>query len=96
MHSVHFDADQKLTEHINDRLRKLEQYHDRIIASEVFLRLAHDSDERENKLVEIKVSVRGKELFAKKQSKSFEEAVDMVVEALRKQLIKYKEKVQKG
>lgn len=96
MHSVHFDADTKLTEHIKEKLQKLELYHDRIISSDVFLRLSHDSDERENKVVEIKLSVRGKELFAKKQSKSFEEAADTVIEALRKQLIKYKEKVQKN
>jgi ribosome hibernation promoting factor len=96
MHSVHFDADEKLTEHITERLQKLELFHDRIIASEVFLRLEHDSTERENKVVEIKLNVRGKDLFAKKQSRTFEEAADQTVEALRKQLIKHKERVQKN
>ena len=96
MHSVHFDADEKLTEHIKERLQKLDLFHDRIIASEVFLRLEHDSTERENKVVEIKLNVRGKDLFAKKQSKTFEEAADQTVEALRKQLIKHKERIQKN
>jgi len=96
MHSVHFNADEKLTEHIKARLQKLELFHDRIIASEVFLRLEHDSTDRENKVVEIKLNVRGKDLFAKKQSKTFEEAADQTVEALRKQLIKHKGRVQKN
>ena len=94
MHSVHFDADTKLTDLIESKLEKLEQFHDRIISAEVFLRLEHDSADRENKVVEIKMKVPNKDLFAKKQGRIFEEAADSVVEALRKQLIKYKEKVQ--
>ena len=45
----------------------------------------------ENKIAEIKVDVKGKDLFVKKQSNSFEEAADMAVEALRRQLKKHKE-----
>jgi putative sigma-54 modulation protein len=46
----------------------------------------------ENKIAEIKLEVPGNNLFAKKQSKSFEEAADLAVEALSRQLVKYKEK----
>lgn len=94
MHSVRFDADEKLIGVIEDKLQKLEQFHDRIISSEVFMRLEHDSVDRENKVVEIKLNLPGKDLFAKKNSKSFEDAADQTIEALRKQLIKHKEKVQ--
>ena len=45
-----------------------------------------------NKITEIKIHVPGKELFAKKESKSFEESTDLCVEALRKQVKKHKEK----
>ena len=38
----------------------------------------------------------GKELFAKKQCKSFEEAADTAVDALRRQLKKYKDKHSKA
>jgi putative sigma-54 modulation protein len=41
----------------------------------------------------VKILIPGKELFAKKQCKSFEEATDLAVEALRKQVKKHKEKV---
>ena len=91
VHSVHFDADRKLLDFIDKKIGKLEQYFDHIINGEVFLRIGNPSD-RENKVAEIKLSIPGKELFAKKQCKSFEEATDLACEALRKQVKKYKEK----
>lgn len=91
VHSVHFDADRKLLDFIKKKIGKLEQYFDHIVNAEVFLRLAGPG-EPENKIAEIKLSIPGKELFAKKQCKSFEEATDLSCEALRKQVNKYKEK----
>ena len=65
------------------------------MGAEVFLRLDRDSTERENKLVEIKLEVKGQTVFAKKQCKTFEEATDLSIDALRKQLVKRKQKVRK-
>lgn len=70
---------------------KLRQFYEDIIDSEVFLRL-DKSENAENKIAEIRVNTPGKTLFAKEQCKSFEEATDSAVEALRKQITKYKEK----
>lgn len=92
VHSVHFDADSKLLDFVQLKLNKLEQFHDQIIGTEVFLRL-DKSDTNTNKVAEIKMAVPGKELFAKKQSRTFEEAADVAVEALRKQIRKYKTKL---
>ena len=89
IHSIHFDADQKLLDLINEKLMKLTQFDDSIISAEVFLRL-DKSDVNQNKVAEIKLKVPGAELFAKKQCKTFEEAVDVTVEALRKQILKEK------
>jgi putative sigma-54 modulation protein len=86
VHSIHFDADNKLVGFIRERLQKLTLFHDRILSSEVFLRLEHDGDDRRNKVVEVKMAVPGRELFAKRQSKSFEEATDQAAEAIRRQL----------
>ena len=55
---------------------------------------AYKDKEKENKIIEIKLNVPGKELFAKKQTKSFEESTDEAIEALRKQLLKEKEKME--
>lgn len=90
--SIHFDADKKLTAFINEKVAKLNQYHDQITSIEVFLRL-DKSESGDNKIGEIKINVPGKELFAKKQCKSFEEAIDQSVEALRIQIKKYKGKL---
>lgn len=90
--AVHFDADKKLIEFVNARVEKLEHYFDNIVSSEVHLKLGSAS-EKENKMTEIKLHVPGKELFAKKESKSFEESTDLCVEALRKQVRKHKEKI---
>lgn len=91
VHSVHFTADKKLVSFVNEKVGKLELFFDNIIASEVFLRLDKSQD-GENKIAEVKILIPGKELFAKKQCKSFEEAADLAVEALRKQVHKHKEK----
>jgi putative sigma-54 modulation protein len=89
--SVHFDADNKLIDFINTRVNKLNTYSEKITASEVILKL-DKAKTNENKIVEIKIAVPGRELFAKRQCKSFEEAVDGSVEALRTQIRKHKGK----
>lgn len=92
IHSIHFNADQKLLDFVNEKVGKLQQYYDNIIAIEVFLRL-DKNESKENKIAEIKVLIPGKELFAKKQCASFEEATDLSTEALRRQIRKYKGKL---
>jgi len=92
LHSVHFTADKKLIDFVNEKVNKLELFHSGIVTAEVFLRLDKDQ-EGENKVSEVKILTPGKELFAKKQAKSFEEATDLAVEALRKQVLKQKEKI---
>jgi putative sigma-54 modulation protein len=89
--SIHFKADQKLEDFIKEKLDKLSQFYDGVLSAEVSLKL-NNNDSAENKIAEIMLNVRGSELYAKKQSKSFEESVDSVAEALRKQIIRYKEK----
>lgn len=89
--SIRFDADRKLIEFINEKVGKLTQFSDNIIAGEVFLRL-DKSDDKANKIAEVKLLIPGKELFAKKQRKSFEEATDAAVEALRRQIKRVKGK----
>jgi len=87
IHSIHFDADRDLLDFIKTKLNKLITFNDTIISADVFLRI-EKNNERENKMVDIKVHVPGKELFAKRHSTSFESAVDEVTEALRRQVLK--------
>ncbi|HRP53691.1 MAG TPA: HPF/RaiA family ribosome-associated protein [Fluviicola sp.] len=92
VHSIHFKADQKLLEFIHEKTEKLQLLFDSIIVGEVFLRLDKNS-EKENKIAEIKINMPGKELFAKKQCKTFEESVDLCIDALKSQVKKHKEKL---
>jgi len=91
IHSVRFDADKKLIDFIHQKLDKLTQIGEDIVNAEVYLRLNKDQD-RENKISEIKLELQGGPLFAKKQNKTFEEATDEAVDALKKQITKHKQK----
>lgn len=92
VHSIHFDADRKLIDFIQQRVDKLHTFYDRLVDGEVFLRLNNEGVE--NKTVEIKLTVPGKKLFAKEQARSFEAAADLATEALRNQLKKFKTKIE--
>lgn len=92
VNTVNFTADQKLVDFIHDKVKKLELMYDHIIASEIYLRV-DKNQVRENKVAEVKILLPGNELFAKKQCKSFEEAADLAVSALKKQVEKHKSKV---
>ena len=90
--SVHFDADKKLLDFVQERADKLTTYYDGIINTEVILKL-DKSDSDENKIAEIKLHISGNDLFAKKQCKSFEEAIDSSIDALKTQVKRHKEKI---
>jgi len=89
--SIRFDADQKLVQFIQRRADKLDQFFDQIIDGECYLRLENVEGE-ENKVSEFKLNIPGNQLFAKGQAKSFEEATDLAVESLRRQINKHKTK----
>lgn len=92
MHSIHFDADQALLDFIQKKVDKLETFYDRMVDGEVFLRLNNEGID--NKTVEIKLNIPGNQIFAKEDAKSFEAATDLATEALRRQIKKYKDKVE--
>ncbi len=94
INAVHFKADKKLDAFIKERIEKLGTFFEGVIGCEVILKL-ENSEDGENKLAEIRLIIKGYDLFAKKESTTFEAAIDSAVEALRKQLVKYKEKVRR-
>ena len=91
VHSVRIEIDKALHNFIRERIDKLELFYDRIVGTEVYLRI-DGASKTDDKVAEIKMSIPGKDLFAKKQGKSFEEATDLAVDALRRQLKKQKQK----
>ncbi len=90
--SLGFDADKKLLDFIKSKMSKLFKLYDGITNVEITLRLQNSQSDN-NKIAEVKLEVPKSSLFAKKQSKTFEEAIDNVITALKKQLTKNKEKI---
>ncbi len=90
--SIHFDADQKLLDYLQKKCDKLDTFYDRIIDAQVYLKLEKVGDPS-LKNVEIKVNVPGDELIAKEQAFTFEEAIDLTTENLKRQIKRYKEKL---
>jgi putative sigma-54 modulation protein len=90
--SVNFTADGKLIDFIQARLNKMELFYDKVISSDVYLKVENTSA-KENKIVEIKVLVPKDKFIVKKQCKSFEEAVDTACSSLERKLVKRKEKI---
>ena len=89
--ALHFDAADKLRDFIQKKVSKLEKYSDTILDAEVILKVTKP-EVSNNKEASIKLNVRNGEFFANKTADSFEEAIDLSVEALEKQLLKFKEK----
>jgi len=92
VHAVNFTVDRKLIDFIQLRMDKLEKYYDKIVSSDVFLKVEKTS-EKENKIVEVKIHVPGDDFLVKKQCKTFEEAVEVSAESIERLLVKRKEKV---
>lgn len=95
VNAVHFTADNGLVEFIQKKLNKLETFYDRIISSEVFLRL--DKGDKLNthiKQIEIKLYVPGSTLFVSEKGSTFEEATDLALDVLSRQVKRFKEKQQ--
>jgi putative sigma-54 modulation protein len=91
--TVHFDADVKLLSHIEKKVEKLNQFHDRIIKIDVYLKLDNIVHNIKDKIAEIKVHIPRHEFFVKQSSKSFEESFDVALDAVINQIKKKKDRI---
>ena len=89
--SINFVADKQLKDFVNKKVDKLISINDNIISADVYLKV-DKPESHDNKIVEIKLQSSAGQFFAKKQSNSFEESADLASQALRKQIIKQKQK----
>jgi putative sigma-54 modulation protein len=92
VHAVNFNVDGKLVVYVQQRMNKLDKYYDRVVVSDVFLKLDNTS-EKANKIAELRLNVPGDEFLVKKQCKSFEAAVEQCAESIERLLVKRKEKI---
>jgi putative sigma-54 modulation protein len=90
--TVHFDADRKLIDFINQKIQKLAMFSDRIIRVNVFLKLDNVMHNIKDKVAEIRVHIPRHSFFVKSTSKSFEESFDDAVDSMIVQIKKNKER----
>lgn len=89
--SVKFDADKKLVDFIQAKMNKMDRFVENALSSQVTLKIDKD-DEQGNKVAVVKIDVAGGDLLTERRCKTFEEAIDQCLDAIKKQIDKYKEK----
>jgi len=87
-----FTADQKLTNHVNEKISKLSTFHDKITTVDVFLKLDNVVHNIKDKVAEIKVHIPGHTFFVKNESKTFEASFDESLQSMTTQIKRHKEK----
>ena len=91
INAVKFRADERLIQHINEKINKLDRMIDNAIGCEVTLKV--DKPEADNnKIVDIRIARPGQDLFISKQADSFEQALAEGIDALKPQLEKLKDR----
>lgn len=90
--NTNFRADKKLLDLITQKLNKLQHYYDKIIDANVYMKV-QKSEDKVNKILEIKLNVSNSTLFVEEHDRTFECAIDKAEDALKGQLIKYKQKM---
>jgi len=91
--ATNFDADQKLINFIQKKLDKLDHFFDKVIEAEVFLKINNTG--HQNKTLEIKIGVPGNGIIVSRDAETFEKAMDLAYDVLKRQLRKQKEKIKK-
>lgn len=89
--SIHFDATGKLQEFINKKVEKLQKSYEDIQKVEVQLKVEKPAAAL-NKTTSLTVTAPGNTLFVEKTCDTFEEGVDLCLDAMKVQLTKFKEK----
>ncbi|MBR1574697.1 MAG: ribosome-associated translation inhibitor RaiA [Bacteroidales bacterium] len=87
--SLKFDADQKLLDFVEKKVSKIERFDETITAVDVALALLEKPD---NKSVKLQAYVPGETLVIERNAKSFEEAVNDAVDAMKEKIVRSKEK----
>ncbi|HEY0653031.1 MAG TPA: HPF/RaiA family ribosome-associated protein [Chryseosolibacter sp.] len=90
-----FKAQKRLTDYVTENVMKLSVYGDRAQEAQVLLK-TDNSSTKENKVCELRLVISGNDLFARKQSSTFEEATGKCIEAIKHQIDRWKASVNNG
>lgn len=90
--AIHFDITDKLTAFINKKVDKLQRHYPEITGVDVNLRVVKPETAMNKEAVVVAYAPQREEQVATKTADSFEEAIDLCLEAIDKQLEKKKNK----
>lgn len=91
INSNQFSASKQLSDYIESKLQKLEQFHDKITQTNVSLKL-ENSGQVKDKIVEVKLLVPGSILVVKSTAKTFEAAMDKAMDGLKRKIVRFKQR----
>ena len=85
--SVKFDASKQLLEFVEKKMSRLERFEGNSTGVDVTLKLDKDS-ERGNKIALVTLHVPGADIVSEQRAHTFEEAVDLALDAIKRQIEK--------
>jgi putative sigma-54 modulation protein len=85
--SVKFDASKQLIEFVEKKMSRLERFEGNSTGVDVILKLDKDS-ERGNKIALVTLHVPGADIVSEQRAHTFEEAVDLALDAVKRQIEK--------
>ncbi len=91
--AVNFDIAEKLEKYIQKKTRKFDKELDDSVELEISLKVVKPETNM-NKESQARLRGFGGEFFAQKTADTFEEGIDVVLDAVSRQVRKYKEKMQ--
>ena len=87
--TVKFDADKRLVEFVEHKMAKMDRFAERSTGADVVLKLDKDFD-KGNTVATITLHMPGNDLISEQRAKTFEEAIDLAIDALKRQNEKLK------
>ena len=93
VHAVHFSADAKLVDMIEEKVKKLQHFNERIESIDVYLKLENNHAKVKDKVVEIKIAIPGQKLFCMNKADGFEAAFNHALDSA-SELVKKKKKLE--
>jgi putative sigma-54 modulation protein len=89
--SVKFDASKQLIEFVEKKMSRLERFEERATGADVIFKLDKDS-EKGNKVALVTLRVPGGDIVTEQRAHTFEEAVDLALDALKRQIEKKRDR----
>lgn len=89
--SVGLTPRESLVDLLQEKLDTLDRFSDRILEAKVTLKV-DKADNRQNKILEVRLVVPGNDIFVKKQGATFEELVPKMTETLQREVKDWKDR----